>query len=212
MFGPKARDRYFFDAFSKHAKLCVEGARELVALLESPAQAEALAKTIKRIEHDADTVTHDTVKHLHETWITPLDRSDIHDLITHLDDVLDMIEAVSERVALFRIHGRNQLAVDLARVLLEACETLEKAIAHVPEVSKAAKNILDAAVETNRLENKADDIYRKALGELFNPPAGQPVDALEVMKLREIFDYLENATDACEDVANVLEGIVLEYA
>lgn len=212
MFGPKARDRDFFDAFSKHAKLCVDGARKLKSLLESPADAEALAKEIKKLEHDADTITHDTVKHLHETWITPLDRADIHDLITHLDDVLDMIDAVSERIALFRIRGTNPLATELAEVLLQACETLDKAIVHVPHVSEKSKEILAAAIETNRLENKADDIYRKALGELFNPPAGQPVDALDVMKWREVFDYLENATDACEDVANVLEGIVLEYA
>ena len=212
MFGPKARDRQFFDAFSKHAKLCVEGAGKLVALLEDPKGADALAKEIKQIEHDADTITHDTVKHLHETWITPLDRADIHDLITHLDDVLDMIEAVSERIALFRIRGTNPLAVELGQVLLQACETLDKAIAHVPDLSNKAKDILAAAIEANRLENKADDIYRRALGELFNPPAGQPVDALDVMKWREVFDYLENATDACEDVANVLEGIVLEYA
>ncbi len=212
MLGPKARDRQFFDAFSRHATLCVKGAKKLVELLDNLDAAESLAKEVKQIEHDADTITHDTVKQLHETWITPLDRSDIHDLITHLDDVLDMIEAVSERIALFRVRDGNPLASELARVLLEGCEVLAKAIALVPNVSKSAKQILEAAVEVNRLENAADDLYRKALGELFNPEPGAPVNALEVLKWREIFDYLENATDACEDVANILEGIVLEYA
>ena len=212
MLGPKPRDAHFFEAFSKHANLCVEGARKLAELLAHLDRAESLANDVKRIEHDADTITHETVRQLHETWITPLDRSDIHDLITYLDDVLDMIEAVSERIALFRVRNENPLASELAKVLLEACEVLAKAVALVPTVSKSSKQILEAAVEVNRLENAADDLYRKALGELFNPPAGAPVNALEVLKWREIFDYLENATDACEDVANVLEGIVLEYA
>lgn len=206
------RDREFFEAFSKHAELCVLGARTLVKLLQNLDEAETLAKEVKRIEHDADTITHQTVRHLHETWITPLDRADIHALITRLDDVLDMIEAVSERIALFRVRGSNPLAVKLGDVLLAACETVAKAVALVPHVAKSSKPILEAAVEVNRLENEADDLYRKALGELFNPKEGATVNTLEVLKWREIFDYLENATDACEDVANVLEGIVLEYA
>jgi predicted phosphate transport protein (TIGR00153 family) len=212
MFGSKVRDRDFFDAFSKHAKLCVEGARKLNELLDDPAQAEKIAREVKEIEHEADTITHQTVKRLHETWITPLDRHDIHDLITRLDDVLDMIEAVSERVVIFRVPKKHELSVQLGKVLLKACEILETAVAGVATVSKSSQKILDAAVEINRLENEADDIYRKALGELLNPVAGAQADLLEIMKWREIFDYLENATDACEDVANVLEAIVLEYA
>jgi uncharacterized protein len=208
----KGRDEEFFRAFSDHAKMCVDGARKLEGLFDNLEDAENIAKAIKQIEHDADTITHQTVRHLHETWITPLDRADIHALITRLDDVLDMIEAVSERVALFRVRENNDLAKQLARVLVKACETVAKAVALVPTVSKASKEILDAAVEVNRLENEADDLYRKALGELFNPPPGAPQNALEILKWREIFDYLENATDACEDVANILEGIVLEYA
>jgi len=212
MAGAKGRDQAFFQAFTAHAKLCVEGSRKLVELLGDLQRAEALAKDIKDLENQADGITHDTVKQLHETWITPLDRADIHDLITKLDDVLDMIEAVSERVAIFRVHEKNPLAEQLADVLRRSCETLAKAVALVPNIAKGSKDILDAAVEVNRLENEADDIYRKALGQLFNPEPAANVNALEVLKWREIFDYLENATDACEDVANVLEGIVLEYA
>jgi len=123
-----------------------------------------------------------------------------------------MIEAVSERVVVFRVQKKHPIAMELGKVLLEACETIESAVLGVSDISKGSKKILDAAVEANRLENVADDLYRKALGELFNPEPGSPVNPLEIMKWREIFDYLENATDACEDVANVLEGIVLEYA
>ena len=212
MAGGKARDQAFFGAFTAHAKLCVEGSRKLAELLADPQRAEALAKEIKDLENEADGITHDTVKQLHETWITPLDRADIHDLITKLDDVLDMIEAVSERVAIFRVRDKNALAEQLADVLRRSCDALAKAVALVPTVAKSSKEILEAAVEVNRLENEADDVYRKALGQLFNPEPNTNVNALEVLKWREIFDYLENATDACEDVANVLEGIVLEYA
>ncbi len=212
MAGGKAQDQAFFGAFTAHAKLCVEGARKLAELLDDLHRAEALSKEIKDLENKADGITHDTVKQLHETWITPLDRADIHDLITKLDDVLDMIEAVSERVAIFQVREKNDLAVQLGEVLRKSCEVLAKAVAQVQTVAKSPQEILEAAVEVNRLENEADDIYRKALGQLFNPEPGTSINALEILKWREIFDYLENATDACEDVANVLEGIVLEYA
>jgi predicted phosphate transport protein (TIGR00153 family) len=211
MFGAK-NDRDFFDAFSKHAKLGVEAARKVALLLENLDEAENLAIEVKQLEEAADTITHDTITKLHANWITPLDRGDIHRLITRLDDVLDMIEAVSERVAIFHIKGTNAGAIELAGVLVKACETLSQAVDLVPNVSQSAQAILAAVVEINRLENAADHLYRKCLSALFNPPAGDKVDPLEVMKWREIFDYLENATDACEDVANILEGIVLEYA
>ncbi len=213
MFGQKKiRDRDFFDAFTKHAKLCVAGAKALVDLLGDLSSAEKVAREIKRLEHEADTITHETVRALHETWITPLDRSHIHDLITRLDDVLDLIEAVSERIVMFRVRENNPVAPELAAVLLKACEALAGAIELMPNLSRQAPKILEAAVEVNRLENEADHLYRKALGELFNPEPGAAINALEILKWREIFDYLENATDRCEDVANVLEGIVLEYA
>jgi len=154
------------------------------------------------------------VKRLHETWITPLDRHDIYEMITSLDDVLDMIEAVSERVQIFGVKEVRPHAKELAEVLLQCCQALAKATALLPTVSKSAKEVLEISVEINRLENEADGHYRKALGELFSSPTkGDPAaHVLDVMKWRDIFDYLENATDACEDVANVIEGIVLEYA
>ncbi|HEY2370251.1 MAG TPA: DUF47 family protein, partial [Polyangiaceae bacterium] len=125
----------------------MQGARKLLELVENPANAEKLAQEVKQIEHDADTITHKTVKRLHETWITPLDRHDIHSLITRLDDVLDMIEAVSERVALFRVEKKHPLAIQLAQVLVKACEILESAVGSVSDISKGSKKILDAAVE-----------------------------------------------------------------
>ena len=212
MFGAKAKDQDFFRAFSDHATLCVEGAKKLVELFGDLGKSAEIADTIRDLEGKGDTVTHQTVKRLHETWITPLDRHDIYEMITSLDDVLDMIEAVSERVQIFAVTEARPHSKELAEVLLKCCEALAKATALLPTVSKSAKEVLEISVEINRLENEADGLYRKALGELFSSPTkGDPAaHVLDVMKWRDIFDYLENATDACEDVANVIEGIVLE--
>ncbi len=213
MFGAKEKDKEFFRAFADHAKLCVDASRKLVELFEKPSRAAGIAEDIKQLENKGDNITHETVKRLHETWITPLDRHDIHELITSLDDVLDMIEAVAERVHLFELSTARPLAKELAEVLVKCCESIAKAATHLPAVSKSAKEMLEISVEVNRLENEADGLYRKALGELFNPKeAADAAYVLDVMKWREVYDYLENATDACEDVANVIEGIVLEYA
>src|SRR5450432_1467757 len=136
MFGAKAKDREFFDAFTKHAAVCVEANKRIVLLFADLSKAKELAKEIHDLEHEGDTITHETVKRLHETWITPLDRSDIHQLITSLDDVLDLAEAVAERVLLFGVKKPRPTATALAAVLLKATECLAKAMAMLPEVSK----------------------------------------------------------------------------
>ncbi|CAN5347000.1 DUF47 family protein [soil metagenome] len=213
MCGASDKDKEFFRAFSDHAKLSVDASRKLIELFEKPGRAAGIAEDIKQLESKGDNITHETVKRLHETWITPLDRHDIHQLITKLDDVLDMVEAVAERVHLFELTESRPLAKELAEVLVKCCESIARASDYLPAVSKSAKEMLAISVEVNLLENEADGLYRKALSELFNPKI--PADAayvLDVMKWREVYDYLENATDACEDVANVIEGIVLEYA
>ena len=213
MFGASDKDKEFFRAFSDHAKLCVDASKKLVELFEKPSRAAGIAEDITQLENKGDNITHETVKRLHETWITPLDRHDIHELITSLDDVLDMIEAVAERVHIFEISKSRPLAKELAEVLVKCCESIAKGAELLPKVSKSAQDMLAISVEVNRLENEADGLYRKALGELFNPKEAADANyVLEIMKWREVFDYLENATDACEDVANVIEGIVLEYA
>ncbi|HEY8088509.1 MAG TPA: DUF47 family protein, partial [Polyangiaceae bacterium] len=148
------------------------------------------------------------MKRLHETWITPLDRFDIHGLISKLDDVLDLIEAVSERLVLFEIKAVRPPAVDLGRVLLKACEDMHRAMTLLPQLAAKSKELLDICVEINRLENEADAIYRRAIAELFH----NGNDPIEVMKWRDLFDNIEEATDRCEDVANIVEGVVLEYA
>jgi predicted phosphate transport protein (TIGR00153 family) len=208
MFGPKTKGDVFFSAFAEHASRSVEAAKLLLEMLEHIDRKEKLALEIGEKESTGDRITHETVKRLHETWITPLDRFDIHGLISKLDDVLDLIEAVSERLVLFEIQKVRPPAVEIARVLLKACEEMHRAMTLFPRLAAKGQAVLDICVEINRLENEADAIYRRAIAELFH----NGNDPMDVMKWRDIFDNIEEATDRCEDVANIVEGVVLEYA
>lgn len=205
--GQKKSDRAFYEAFEAHASRIVEAAKLVAEMLKDPRRAPELAKQVSQTENAGDKITHETIARLHKTWITPIDRSDIHSLITSLDDVLDLTEAVSERLLLYGVTDCPDFIVALGAVVVRATEAVEKAIRLLPQV-KRPKEMLDLCVEINRLENEADADYRRALAELFRGA----YDALSVMKWRDIIDNLEAATDRCEDVANILEGIVLEYA
>lgn len=205
--GQHKSDRAFYDAFEAHAARSVEAAQLLAQMLAEPSRTAELAKAVQEAESDGDKITHETIARLHKTWITPIDRGDIHALITSLDDVLDLTEAVSERLVLYEIADCPEFVKHMAGVVVRATEAVNKAVRLLPQV-KRPKEMLDLCVEINRLENEADADYRRALAELFKGG----YDALAVLKLRDIIDNLEAATDRCEDVANILEGIVLEYA
>jgi predicted phosphate transport protein (TIGR00153 family) len=205
--GSSKSDRSFYDAFERHAARIVEAGKLITEIAGHPERAVELAQAIKNVENEGDKITHETIARLHKTWITPIDRADIHSLITALDDVLDLIEAVSERVALYEVKVLPEFVVKLADSLQHATIAVDQAIKLLPKV-KQPKEMLDLCIEINRLENEADDAYRHGLASLFKGG----YDAIEVMKLRDIIDNLEAATDRCEDVANILEGIVLEYA
>lgn len=208
MFGLGSRtDRAFYDAFEKHAACTVRAATALVSLSVDPTRTPELAAEIKEAESLADTITHETIAHLHKTWITPIDRVDIHALITALDDVLDLIEAVSERLVLYGDKTYPDFMRTFAEVLMQTVEAMNKAVKLLPQVKQPAE-MLELCKQINHLENESDVIYRQALARLFS---GE-YDALFAMKWRDIIDSLETATDRCEDVANILEGIVLEYA
>lgn len=205
--GQNKSDRAFYEAFESHAARSVEAARLVSQILAEPSRTAELAKAVQEAETAGDKITHDTIARLHRTWITPIDRADIHSLITSLDDILDLTEAVSERLVLYEIKDCPDFVKLLADVVVRATEAVNKAIRLLPRV-KQPKEMLDLCVEVNRLENEADADYRRALAELFKGG----YDAISVMKWRDIIDNLEAATDRCEDVANILEGIVLEYA
>jgi predicted phosphate transport protein (TIGR00153 family) len=205
--GSSKSDRSFYEAFGQHAARIVEAGKLVTQILREPERSAEISKAVKDAEEAGDKITHETIARLHQTWITPIDRADIHSLITALDDVLDLIEAVSERVALYEVKSLPDFVVKVGEVLEEATQAVNKAILLLPQV-KQPKEMLVLCIEINRLENEADSSYRHALATMFKGG----YDAMEVMKWRDIIDNLEAATDRCEDVANILEGIVLEYA
>lgn len=201
------RDAVFFDALANHAQRSVSASKLLVDMFDRLEDASKLAKMITDLEHEGDKITHNCLAALHQTWITPLDREEIHSLITSLDDVLDCIEAASERIVLFEIVTAPPQARELAQAVVSACTAMCSATQSLRDLKQQSK-LLELCVEINKHENTADSIYRAALAALFKPGS----DPLVVMKWRDIYDQLENATDRCEDVANIIEGVVLEHA
>ncbi len=207
MFGKSKSDESFFDGFVRHGRSTLEASKLIRSLFDELGNAKDLARAVSEAEHAGDQITHDTIKRLHETWITPFDRADIHTLISRMDDVLDLTEAVSERVILFELKESRPQARELADVLVRCCEAMLRAMELLPNL-KSSKELLELCVKIGKMENEADVLYRQAIADLYK--AGN--DPLDVMKWRDIFDALETATDRCADVANVIEGVVLEYA
>jgi predicted phosphate transport protein (TIGR00153 family) len=199
------RDESFFDQFEKQGRKTVEGCRAFLELVESPGDVPAQAKVIKNIEHECDLITHSVVAQLHRTFITPLDRNDIYRLITKMDDIMDLVESAAERVALYEITEMTKEVCDLSRTLLSSAERVLEAVAGFRDL-KHPELILEKCVEINRLENEADALLRGTLAKLFR----EVKDPITVMKWKEIYELLETATDRCEDVANIIEGVVLE--
>lgn len=203
---PSSGGALFFDLFEQHADRTREAASLLAAMLRG-AEPARQAEKVKKAEHEGDEITHTVIERLHQTFITPIDRGDIHELISRMDDVLDLIEASSERIWLYEIKIMEPDAVSLADVLEKSVEEMGAAIRGLRDL-KDRPRLLAHCTEVNRLENEGDALLRRAVAHLFKEGA----DPIHVIKWKEIYDYLENAIDRCEDVANVIEGVALEYS
>jgi len=199
------REGKFFDLFNAHAERIVEGARELAAMIGTFKELDAHAQRIDAAERAADKVTHETISLLHKTFITPFDREQIHQLITTMDDILDLIQDVAESIALYDLHSVTPEARQLAEICQMCCDRVQTAVGLLTNVKQSAA-ILKCCEEIDRLESDADRVMRAALQKLFR----DETDVKQILKLRVIYDLLETITDRCEDVANVVEGIVLE--
>ncbi len=192
----------FFDLFKEAAENVLEGAKALKEMVDHYENPHESWKKIKDLEHEGDRLTHRTIRMLNQTFITPFDAEDIHALASALDNVMDAIEAAASRMVLYKISKVTTPALELCEVIVTSTEQLVKAISHLPKLAEMD----DYCIEINRLENAADDIYRRAIATLFDeerPP-------LEVIKWQDIFEILESASDRCEDVANILESIGLK--
>jgi predicted phosphate transport protein (TIGR00153 family) len=201
------REHKFFDLFEQATKNIYDAAKVLKEMLESWQFIDSRVAEITEMEHQGDTITHQIISLLHRTFITPFDREDIALLAHTMDDIIDFIHASADAMFIYKIASPTQRAKELADVVLQGASEMEKAVAGLRKRSDF-KNMLERCVELNRLENVADRIYRAAIGELFD----NSMDMAEVIKWREIYEHLESATDRCEDVANVLEGVALKHA
>jgi predicted phosphate transport protein (TIGR00153 family) len=195
----------FFDFFVAHAEQLVLGAIELKALMGNVGELNLRKRNIETIEHAADRITHDTMQVLHQTFITPLDRDEIHQLITRMDDILDLMEDVSQCMFLYDIDHVTDEAGHLAAICLESTERVRAAVKLLPDM-KNAQTILAECKIIDKLESDADHVMRSAMAKLFREEA----DTRQLFKMKEIYQLLESVTDRCQDVANILEGIVLE--
>ena len=202
MFSLIPKDNSFFVMFSAMSDNNIAGARTLVDLFANYSDVEKKIEQIHRIEREGDELTHGILTKLNQTFITPFDREDIHELASKLDDVLDFINASGARIQMYRITAPPPAAGELATIILKQCQELQQAVS----LMQKNGNILAHCVEINRLENEADQVAQQAIADLFE----REKDPINLIKIKELLEFLERATDKAEDVANVLETVVLK--
>jgi len=207
MFSLIPKEMIFFDLFEEAAKNAHEGALALSDLLEDFRNVPEKVKKIKDIEHAGDKITHTTIEKLNQTFITPLDREDIHELICRLDDIIDLIDSAVARMHLYKIDKPTDDAKALAKVLVTATQIIIEVLPKMRNL-KLSSSLLQDCIAIHTQENEGDRIEQHALASLFEN--GQ--DPIYIIKWKDIYEELESATDRCEDVANVIEGIVLKNA
>ena len=202
------RETRFFNLFDRHAELIVQGGRanaELVRDYADQARRAELIQRIGEVERSADKVTYETVQLLHSTFITPFDRNDIHRLISGMDDILDLIQDSAESMNLFDIQTLPPEAPEMARLLESCCEKVQAAVGLLSSMDNAPR-ALALAQEIDVLESEADAVTRSGISRLFR----EEQDVRQLIKHKNVYEYLENAIDKCQDVANIIEAVVVE--
>ena len=201
------REDSFFNFFEEGAQNAVTTAQKLKELIDTWENVPGKVAEIDELEHVGDTITHQVMRQLNKTFITPFDREDIALLAHSLDDITDFIQAAADAMLIYKVAKPSEAARNLAVTIVQAAEEVATAM---PELRTRGglKHLVTHCVEINRLENVADGIYRAAVGELFDNTS----NIADIIKWREIYEHMETATDRCEDVANVLEGVALKNA
>lgn len=193
----------FYEDFKMMADQLRKGARLLETMFSvDPPMADKFYE-IKEVEHQCDFLTHEIIQRLNKTFVTPIDREDIHELARTLDDVMDAIDNAAALIPLYKIEKVRPGAREMTRVIIQQCDEIRVAV----EALEKHKGVLERAIEINRLENEADRIHKHAISQLFE----EEKDPIAIIKWKEILDLLEEATDACEDVANLLENVVVKH-
>ncbi len=198
------RETKFFDLFNDVCTNLTQGCRLLQNILTNPVDRASRVQQLQEIEHHGDDMTHAIITKLNQTFITPFDREDIHRLASSLDDVLDFVNAAAVRLTLYKIADPPSACAELAGIIVQQSEELASGVALLAKQN----GVLDRCVEVNRLENEADRVSRRAIAALFD----QEKDPIRLIKIKEIYEVLENATDKAEDAANVLEAVTLKSA
>lgn len=204
MFNLIPREIAFFEMFQKAAHNMIEGSRLLKDMMEDFRNPVEQARHIKDIEHIGDGITHDIALKLNQTFITPLDREDIHGLASVLDDILDLVEAVADRFVVFKVAKPTETSIKLANILYQSAVAVG---AGIDQLGKPHADVTQYCVRVNTLENEADRITRDVISKLFE----EEKDPIAVIKWKEIYENFEEGTDRCEDVANILERIALKH-
>lgn len=199
------KEEKFFDNFEELAEKIEEGGRLFLEMLESHDYSEQKITKLKQVEHEADLITHRTYEKMHTTFLTPLDREDIYDLVNKMDSIMDMMDASAARMHLYKVRSSSKTVIDQAMVLNAAIAKVKLIVRDLRDM-KNAKQILASCVIINTLENEGDAILRAAMAELFE----NEKDVFELIKWKEIYERIEEAIDVCEDVSNIVEGIVLK--
>lgn len=195
----------FFDLFDQHASLIEKSTEAFFSIWSSDQPIYSVVETIKALEHEADITTHKTIELLHKTFITPLERDDIFRLISRMDDVIDHIEAAADCLILYKITALPSSAKEMVKVLDECAKELQFAVKGLHKMDNQA-SIRKRCYQIKHLENEADSILRQAIGKLFD----EEPDTRLLIKWKEIYEHLEEAVDRCEDVSNIIEGVILE--
>ena len=201
------REEKFFDLFEEGAQNMVKAAQGLKEMVDTWGDVEGKVGEITELEHHGDTITHQIMAQLNRTFVTPFDREDIALLAHSLDDVTDFIHAAADAMLIYKVDHPSQRAKELADIIVQAAAEVERALPVLRHRGKL-QEVLQRCVEINRLENMADRVFRSAQAELFD----DTTSIADVIKWREIYEHMESATDRCEDVANVLEGVALKNA
>jgi hypothetical protein len=201
------KEENFFEYFEELADKISEGGQLFVEMTQKKDYSEAIVTKLKQIEHEADGITHKTYERMHKTFLTPIDREDIYALVNKMDSIMDVIEATAVRIYLYKVKKPSNEIIIQARILNEAIKKV-KGIVHALRNMKNSEMILSGCVEINTLENEGDVALRTIMADLF----AQEKDAIELVKWKDIYQLLEEAIDVCEDVSNIVEGIVLKHA
>ena len=202
------RQEKFFDLYEESARNMVKTAQGLKGLVDDWQGIEWKVSEVTELEHQGDTITHQIMAQLHRTFVTPFDREDMALLANTLDDVTDFIHAACDAMLLYKIDYPTLRSKELADIIVQAAAEIERAMPRLRQRGAELKEILKHCVEINRLENMADRVFRSAMAELF----GDSTDVTHIIKWRDIYEHMESATDRCEDVADVLEGVALKHA